>query len=225
MNPSTSVPIEPRAVSPAVSPTLSPEDAARARWYATLAELFRAPPSATQLQAMAAHADGAGDVEAAGDAASALGRAWDAFARACAQADARSVREEYDTAFIGVGKADVFLYASWHLTGFLHERPLAELREHLAGLGIARRAQSSETEDHVAALCETMAWLIVAAPDAVRTLETQREFFTRFLLPWHESLADAIAHSGVTDFYKHVARLMREFFAIEREAFDFESSD
>ena len=92
-------------------------------------------------------------------------------------------------------------------------------------LGLSRRSDTSETEDHLAALCETMAWLIVAAPEAVRTVATQRIFFSRFLSPWNETLVDAIEHSGSTDFYKHAARLLREFFAIERQAFDFESLD
>ena len=51
----------------------------------------------------------------------------------------------------------------------------------------------------------------------------QREFFSRFLAPWYESLADTIEHSGVTDFYKHAGRLLREFLAVERQAFDFDS--
>lgn len=214
-----------------------PEDVARARWYAMLARIFRAPPSAEWLREIGAQAaasadasgaSGANDAGDAGDAGaddSRLGRAWNRFAHACANADARAVREEYETAFIGVGKAEVFLLASWHLAGFLHERPLVELREHLALLGVARRADIAETEDHIAALCETMAWLVVAAPEPVRTLSTQRVFFQRFLSPWYESLVEAIEHCGVTDFYKHAARLLGEFFAIERQAFDFESLD
>lgn len=202
-----------------------PEDVARARWYAMLAGIFRAPPSEEWLREIGAQAAAPADAGDAGADESRLGHAWKRFARACANADARAVREEYETAFIGVGKAEVFLLASWHLAGFLHERPLVELREHLALLGVARRADVAETEDHVAALCETMAWLIVAAPEPVRTLSTQRVFFQRFLSPWYESLVEAIEHCGVTDFYKHAARLLGEFLAIERQAFDFESLD
>lgn len=202
-----------------------PEDVARARWYAMLARIFRAPPSEEWLREIGAQAATPADANDAGADESRLGRAWKRFAHACANADARAVREEYETAFIGVGKAEVFLLASWHLAGFLHERPLVELREHLALLGVARRADVADTEDHVAALCETMAWLIVAAPEPVRTLSTQRVFFQRFLSPWYESLVEAIEHCGVTDFYKHAARLLGEFLAIERQAFDFESLD
>lgn len=201
---------------------VSPEDAARARWYAMLSQLFRAPPQAGWLQEIGAQAasPGAADVDD-----TPLGAAWNTFAQACANADADAVREEYEAAFIGVGKAEVFLNASWHLSGFLHERPLVQLREHLALLGVGRRDDVAETEDHIAALCETMAWLIVAAPESRRSLSTQRVFFQRFLSPWYEALVQAIEHCGATDFYKHAARLLGEFLAIERQAFDFESLD
>lgn len=202
--------------------TVSPEDVARARWYAMLAEVFRAPPPAAWLRGIGAQATASA---AAGTADTALGQAWNTFALACANADPDAVRAEYEETFIGVGKAEVFLYGSWHLSGFLHERPLVELREHLAALGIARRSDVSETEDHVAALCETMAWLIVAAPESSRTLATQRVFFQRFLSPWYEALVEAIEHCGSTDFYKHAARLLGEFLAIERQAFEFDSLD
>lgn len=202
--------------------TVSPEDVARARWYALLGQVFRAPAPPAWLREVGAQARAPA---AAGSDDTPLGRAWNTFALACANADPEAVRAEYEETFIGVGKAEVFLYASWYLSGFLHERPLVELREHLAALGIARRSDVSETEDHVAALCETIAWLIVAAPESTRTLSAQRVFFQRFLSPWYEALVEAIEHCGSTDFYKHAARLLGEFLAIERQAFEFDSLD
>ena len=195
---------------------VSPEDAARARWYGLFAGLFRAPPSRQWFARVAASAG-----DAAGDAP--LARAWREFAGACAQADPQAVREEFDIAFVGVGKADVMPYASYHLSGFLNDRPLVELREHLASLGLARRPGIGETEDHLSALCETMAWLIAGNSAPARDVAVQREFFSRFLAPWFDSLADTIEHSGVTDLYKHAGRLLRAFLAVERQAFDFDS--
>lgn len=199
---------------------VSPEDAARARWYGLFASLFRAPPSREWLAGVAASAGDAPD-EASDEAA--LARAWREFAGACAHADAEAVREEFDVAFVGVGKADVIPYASYHLSGFLNDRPLVELREHLASLGLARRAGIGETEDHLSALCEAMAWLIAGNAAPARDIAVQREFFSRFLAPWYDSFADTLEHSGVTDFYKHAGRLLREFLAVERQAFDFDS--
>lgn len=194
----------------------SEEDLARAQWYALFADLFRNPPGAERLRGFAAAASDEADP-------SPLGQAWQRFAAACAAATESSVREEFESAFFGVGKAEVMLNSSFYLTGFLNERPLAELRQHLAGLGIARRGDVAETEDHVSSLCETMALLITSDDLVLGQLDTQREFFSRFIAPWYEQLADALEHSGATDFYKHAGRLMAEFLRIERQAFDFDS--
>ena len=38
------------------------------------------------------------------------------------------IAQEYDRLFGGVGKPEVYLYASHYLSGFLNEKPLARLR-------------------------------------------------------------------------------------------------
>ena len=60
---------------------------------------------------------------------------------------ARSSANIFDL-FIGVGRGELLPYASYYLTGFLHERPLARLREDLAALGIERAEGVAEPEDH-----------------------------------------------------------------------------
>jgi TorA maturation chaperone TorD len=197
---------------------LSDEDAERRNWYLLLAQLFRAPPTAATLAAIAAALP---DEPVAADAPL-LARAFVELTAACADADAAAVRVEFDTVFLGVGKAEVFLNASWHLTGFLHDKPLVELREYLGALGLARRSDIGDTEDHFSALCETMVLLIGSPDPQLASIEAQRRFFQRFLAPWFESLCDAIEHSGLTDFYKHAARAARAFLDVERQAFDFE---
>ena len=208
---------DPSRIAPGV-PLLSDEDAERRNWYLLLAQLFRAPPSASVLAAIA----NAGPPSPAPADAPVMARAFSELARACEQADPEAVREEFDAVFLGVGKAEVFLNASWHLTGFLHDRPLVELREQLAALGLARRGDIGDTEDHFAALCETMALLIGSPDPRLGSLESQRRFFHRFLAPWFESLCEAIERSGLTDFYKHAARAAGTFLDVERQAFDFE---
>lgn len=200
------------------APVLSEEDQGRHDWYLLLARLFRAPPDAVTLRAIAASAP---SLPLPADAPPLL-HALAGLAAACEQAQPEAVRQEYDNVFLGVGKAEIFLSASWHLSGFLHDRPLVELRETLARLGLARRTDIAETEDHFAALCETMALLIASGDPRVASLDTQRQFFQRFLSPWFEALCQAIEHSGNTDFYKQAARAAGAFLAIERQAFDFE---
>jgi TorA maturation chaperone TorD len=201
-----------------MAPVLADEDRARRDWYLLLARVFRSPPDAAVLRAIAA----AGPDSPPPADAPPLVRALAGLADACAHAQADAVRQEYDSAFLGVGKAEIFLNASWHLSGFLHDRPLVELRDALAELGFTRESGIGETEDHFAALCETMALLIDSSDPRVSGIDAQRQFFQRFLAPWFESLSDAIEQSGNTDFYKHAARAARAFLAIERQAFDFE---
>ena len=67
---------------------------------------------------------------------------------------------EYHALFIGVGRGELVPFASYYLTGFLNERPLAVLRQDLARLGAVRSESVKEPEDHIAALCEVMAGLI-----------------------------------------------------------------
>lgn len=198
----------------------SPEDAARARWYALFAALFRAPPAQARLDEIGASAPAAGT---GGAGQTVLAQAWGEFARACALARADEVREEFDEVFVGVGKTDVLPYASYYLSGFLNERPLVELRDHLALLGLARRAGIGETEDHIAALCEVMAWLVAGEAGAHGGQAAQRVFFGRFLAPWYEAFAEALEASELTRFYRHAGRLLREFCAVERQAFDIDT--
>ena len=202
----------------------SAEDAARAEHYALLARLFFAAPDAPLLAALVA----AGDVFGVGDSPSPLahspfvpspfGVAWAELADAARRTDARSVHDEYEALFHGIGRPEVMLYGSFYLAGFLMEEPLADLRDDLAELGLARRGGVTQTEDHVAALAEVMRHLVVTGPDAAG-LARQRAFFVRHLQPWYARLADALAASPQASFYARVGALARAFFDVESEAF------
>ena len=60
------------------------------------------------------------------------------LAEAAAAANAEQIEREFFDLFIGVGRGELMPYASYYLTGLLHERPLARLRADLSELGIAR---------------------------------------------------------------------------------------
>ena len=75
-------------------------------------------------------------------------------------ADPATLRRDYHDLFIGVGRGELVPYASYYLTGFLNEKPLALLRQEMRRLGIERSPDVSEPEDHIAALCEMMAGLV-----------------------------------------------------------------
>lgn len=194
---------------------LSGEDWARADFYGVLAQLFFAPPDVEFLGLLARS-------ETADAPETPLAQAWRNLLAAAREAPAEDVRREYEDAFIGVGRPEVFLFGSFHMAGHLNEKPLVDLRDELARLGLAAAGPNGETEDHVAAVLEVMRYLITADDPALARVATQRQFFARFLEPWYERLADTIEGAGSTDFYKHVARLLRAFLDVEREAFRME---
>jgi TorA maturation chaperone TorD len=136
---------------------LEPEDEARADFYALLARLFAAAPDAPLLAAVAA----ARPLESPPDGgdASAVASSWDALCAASATVGAGAVGEEFQALFVGVGRSEVSPYAS-HYLGPQSGRPLAEIRAVLGELGLARREESSEFEDHLSVMLETMRLLV-----------------------------------------------------------------
>jgi TorA maturation chaperone TorD len=191
-------------------PTLPAEELGRAHFYALIARLFYAPPDAALLERLA-HAE---PLQAeSGDIAS----AWQALCRAAAAAEPEAVREEYDAAFIGTGKAPVTLYTCAYTIQYSNEAPLAELRGELAAFGLARRDGAFEPEDHIAALCDTMRHLIA---EQKRALPEQRRFFQRWIGPAYARLCDAIDRAPNIVFYKSVARFANAFLTLEQLAFE-----
>lgn len=191
-------------------PTLPPEEVARANFYGLLARLFYAPPDAALLHTLAS----AAGIEAEDGG---ISEAWQGLCRAAAQADPEAVREEYDSVLVGTGKSPVTLYACAYTIRYASEAPLAALRGELAALGLERREDAGEPEDHIAALCDTMRHLIAIQK---RDLAAQAAFFNRWIGPAFGPLCDAIEAAPATDFYRSVARFAKTFLEIEQSAFE-----
>jgi TorA maturation chaperone TorD len=202
-------------------PTLPPEDQARADFYALLAVLYAGGPDGALLQALA-QAPGLGVpafIDREASKAMALASAWETLRAASAAMDAQAAQQEYVDLFVGVGKCEVNLHGSHWLTGFMMDRPLAELRATLAGLGLARRPEATMLEDHVSALCETMRLLIAgAAGQAPADPATQRRFFELHIEPWIERCTAAIRTHAIANYYRRVAEFTECFIALERES-------
>src|SRR3954467_6386921 len=113
--------------------------------------------------------------------ASDLGMAHIELAAAAAALDDRTVSKEFFALFVGVGRGDLLPYASYYLTGFLHERPLARVREDLDRLGIERAGPSRDAEDQIAILLEVMAGL--ARGDFEADFAEQARFYQRYFKP------------------------------------------
>ncbi|MEN3291200.1 MAG: hypothetical protein V7642_453 [Burkholderiales bacterium] len=187
------------------------EETARGDLYGLLATLFYGPPTQTLLDTIAS-------AYVQGD--SVLERAWADFTTRCKTAQAEPVRDEYERLFIGVGKPDVMLYGSYYLSGFLMEKPLAALRTDLAKLGLQRAEAMPESEDHIAALCEVMRYLI-ASDDAVHAnIATQKKFFAEHMQAWVMDMCTALAAHPNANFYSSLSHLARSFFEVEMQAFD-----
>ena len=187
------------------------EETARADLYGLLASLFSFPPSQALL-------DTIGAAPTDGDAV--LEVAWADLVEDCKNTDQESVREEYEQLFIGVGKPEVMLYGSYYLSGFLMEKPLAELRTDLAALGIERAQSVVESEDHIGTLCEVMRYLIASDDILNANVATQKTFFANHMQEWVLRACTAIDAHPQAYFYRSVAALAVAFFEVEMLAFD-----
>ncbi|MGZ5835026.1 MAG: molecular chaperone TorD family protein [Xanthobacteraceae bacterium] len=182
-------------------------DAARAQEYALLAALLARAPDAALLEKL---------TKLRGDT-SPLGVAHSRLAEAAADATVATVEREYFDLFVGVGRGELMPYGSYYLTGFLHERPLARLREDLQQLGIERVEGEVEPEDHAAILCEIMTGLCLRRFDA--PAGSDQRIFEKHLAPWIGRFFSDLESAENARFYRHVGKLGRTFIDIETEAF------
>jgi len=195
---------------------LSAEDLARADLYGVLALLFYKAPDQALLEMIANSL--AEDHPA--DELSILEEVWNPLALMAKNTPLKAWEDEYESNFIGVGKQEIFLYGSYYLSGFLHERPLVKLRKDLTALGLESSELVVETEDHIACLCEVMRYLIAGEDLGICNLSSQKQFFNDHIRPWVDQLLDAIETHPNTQIYRQVSFLTRSFFQIEGQAFD-----
>lgn len=196
------------------SPTVELDDLDRARAdeYALLASLLLTAPDADLLKRLSfLH----------GDLNTPLGRAHAGLGQAAACATAEAVRREYFELFIGVGRGEILPYGSYYLTGFLNERPLAQLRGDMMRLGLERAEGHNDPEDHLGTLCEIMSGFVdnrflVSAGD-------EQDFFIRHISPWAGRCFADLAHAKAARFYRAVGALGRVFIDIEAEGFAMEA--
>jgi len=175
----------------------------RANLYALLGHLLSGPVDGALLMRLAAIP--ADDTP--------LGRALGALGAAARLSRPSALEREYHDLFIGLGRGELLPYASYYLTGFLHERPLAELRAELKRLGIARSPGVHEPEDHIAFLCEVMAGLLRGGVP-----EEAEAVFTRHLQPWAMRCFADLCVAKAAVFYRPVGELGRALMDVELAA-------
>jgi TorA maturation chaperone TorD len=182
-------------------------DLARVHEYALLGSLLLRAPDANLLEQLG---------ELRGDATP-LGVAHIELADAARSADINRVEREFFDLFIGIGRGELLPYGSYYLTGFLHERPLARLREDLSRVGVARAEGVAEPEDHAGILCEIMAGL--ASGEFPAPAGSDRTIFEKHMAPWIGRFFADLERAEAAQFYRRVGSIGRVFIDIETAAF------
>lgn len=185
------------------------EDQLRADMYNFLAAVLARPADATLLKHFA-HLNGD---------SSPLGLAIASLARVANISKPKAVESEFNALFIGLGRGELLPYASYYLTGFLNEKPLAKLRQDMAAQGMQRAPTVFEPEDNIASLMEMMAGMITGRFGTLASLAQQRDFFNRHISSWAPHFFTDLEGAKNSVLYASVGTVGREFMAIEKEAF------
>lgn len=193
----------------AVTMDVAEEDALRANLYDFLGALLASPPKAELLKKAAGLT---GDDTDIGRGVKALSTIAGAFGE-------QGAREEFEALFIGLGRGELMPYASYYMTGFLNEKPLANLRNDMTRLGIERSPNVYEPEDNIASLCEMMAGLIRGRFFSSADLAEQKRFFNTHIGPWAGHFFTDLEGAKNSVLYAPIGAIGRAFIEVEREAF------
>jgi TorA maturation chaperone TorD len=197
-----------------ISPFISEEDGLRADMYDFLASLLRKEPSDELIQKVS---------QLEGDETP-IGSACLTLAHLAKTLDNGLIRNEYVDIFIGVGRGEVLPFASYYLTGFLNDKPLANLRADMANIGVARVKGVKEPEDHIASLFDMMSGLIRGHYGKVFSIAEQADFFNRHIEPWAGLLMRDIEAAKTVVFFAPVGTIGKAFLEIESAAFSMDGT-
>ena len=190
-------------------PEVEAEDRLRADLYNYLGVMLSGPPDQTLLEQTAA---------LTGDSTP-LGVAISGLARVAKVSKPKGVRSEFNTLFIGLGRGELLPYASYYLTGFLNEKPLANLRATMASFGMTRAVDVFEPEDNISSLMEMMAGMIVGRFGRIASGAEQNSFFNAHIGTWATHYFNDLQAAKSSVLYASVGAVGAAFMDIEREAF------
>ena len=196
---------------PVSASALEPEELARANFYGLISRLFYAAPDSKLLAEINRGSESTPD-----ENESELAVAWRRLQQSCRSAYPAILRQEYDSVFVGVGKAEITPYLSGYAEPAGPDRYLVRLRDQLSAWGLARKERVFEVEDHVSGICDVMRWLI----EAQHALDDQRRFFQEFAYPGVMGFCAALQKSPSAVFYKDVGALTGSFYDLEKAAFE-----
>ena len=185
------------------------EEQLRADMYSFMASLLRSEPSADLVKQLT-------NLDADD---SPIGKSIKTLSKLASSLDLPTIRDEYVRIFIGVGRGEILPFASYYLTGFLKDKPLAKLRNDMKEIGIELAENVKEPEDHIASLFDMMSGLILGKFNKKFSIGEQKDFFNKHLNPWVDLLMRDIESSKIAVFYSPVGTIGREFIEIERSSF------
>lgn len=191
------------------TPEIAEEDRLRADLYGYLALILSRPADQTLLDQSAALSGDDSD----------LGRAIAALARIANHSKPGTVESEFNALFIGLGRGELLPYASYYLTGFLNEKPLAALRRDMAARGMTRAQNVYEPEDNIASCMEMMGGMIRGSFGTPAPLDDQKTFFNKHIGPWAGHFFTDLEAAQNSVLYASVGAVGREFMGIEAEGF------
>ena len=195
--------------TPDTVPGITAEDRLRADLYEYLGLMLARPPDRALLDRTAA---------LRGDDTP-LGQAVTALARVARHTGPQAAEREFTQLFIGLGRGELLPYASYYLTGFLNEKPLAGLRRDMAARGMRRAENVYEPEDNIASCMEMMAGLITGRFGAPAPLDDQKTFFNRHVGPWAGHFFADLEAARNSVLYAPLGAVGRAFMEIETQAF------
>lgn len=185
------------------------EDRLRADLYNFLGLMLSGPPDEMLLEQVA---------ELAGDDTD-LGTAINALAKIARLTKPAAAEREFNKLFIGLGRGELLPYASYYLTGFLNEKPLASLRQDMAARGMTRAENVYEPEDNIASLMEMMGALIAGRFGSASPLSDQKQFYNKHIGPWAGHFFSDLEAAKNSVLYAAVGAVGRVFMDIEAEGF------
>jgi len=135
--------------------------------------------------------------------------------QACSSCTVEEIAAEFHRLFVGLGRGELVPYASWYREKMIQSATLAAIRSDLRQLGIIRRSDTHESEDHAGALCEIMA-LVSQEANAI-THNDQANFFNNHISPWMPAFFQDVQAARNVVFYRAVGALGSCFLQAEDE--------
>jgi len=136
--------------------------------------------------------------------------------QACNRCNKEEIAAEFHRLFVGLGRGELVPYASWYREKMIQSATLAAIRSDLRQLGIIRRSDTHESEDHAGALCEIMA-LVSLEADAAIPHKDQASFFNKHISPWMPAFFRDMETASDVEFYRAVGAFGSSFLQAEDE--------